>query len=113
MENAAAVLPDEVPADAVVLDVREQGEWAAGHIAGARLVPMGEIPGRLGEVAAMADDAPGGLVVACRSGARSARVVAWLARNGVDAVNLEGGTIAWAETGRPLVSDTGREPFVR
>ena len=101
----------DVPADAVLLDVREDDEWAAGHVEGAHHVPMGDVPARLDEVAGLAD--AGELVVVCRSGARSARVVAWLARNGVDAVNLDGGMGAWASAGRPMVSETGGEPFVR
>jgi rhodanese-related sulfurtransferase len=102
----------DVPADAVVLDVREDDEWAAGHIDGANHIPMGELPGRFGDVADLADAAPE-LVVVCRSGGRSARVVAWLAQNGVDAVNLAGGMGAWVSAGRPMVSDTGGAPFVR
>jgi rhodanese-related sulfurtransferase len=38
--------------------------------------------------------------------------VAWLAANGVDAINLDGGMGAWAAAGRPLVSETGGEPAV-
>ena len=40
----------EVPGDAVVLDVREDDEWAAGHIDGATHIAMGDVPARLGEV---------------------------------------------------------------
>jgi rhodanese-related sulfurtransferase len=101
----------DVPADAVLLDVREDDEWSAGHIEGAHHVPMGDVPARLDEVAGLAD--AGELVVVCRSGGRSARVVAWLAQNGVDAVNLDGGMGAWTSAGRPMVSETGGEPFVR
>jgi len=107
-----AVSAADVPAGAVLLDVRENDEWVAGHIDGAHHIPMGELPGRFGEVADLADPGPG-LVVVCRSGHRSARVVAWLAANGVDAVNLDGGMSAWTSTGRPMVSETGGAPFVR
>ena len=104
----------DVASDAVVLDVREDDEWAAGHIDGARHIPMGELPARFADVGDLSDKAPTGeLVVVCRSGNRSARVVDWLARNGVDAVNLAGGLRAWAAAGRPMVSETGGEPFVR
>jgi rhodanese-related sulfurtransferase len=98
----------DVPDDASVLDVREDDEWQAGHVPGARHVPMAEVPARLEELAA-----DGELVVVCRSGGRSARVVAWLQQNGVDAVNLDGGMGAWEQAGRPMVSETGEEPFVR
>ena len=107
-----AVGPDGVSADATVVDVREDDEWVAGHIEGARHIPMGELPGRFDDVAGLADASPE-LVVVCRSGGRSARVVAWLAQNGVDAVNLAGGMGAWASAGRPMVSETGGAPFVR
>lgn len=109
-----SVGPDDIGADAVLLDVREDDEWVAGHVEGARHIPMGELPGRFPEVADLADAAPSGeLVVVCRSGGRSAQVVAWLARNGVDAVNLDGGMGAWADAGRPMVSETGGDPVVR
>ena len=100
-----------VPADAVLLDVREDDEWAAGHIDGSHHISMAELPGRVGDVVELADGVPE-LVIVCRSGSRSAHVVAWLARLGVDAVNLDGGLEAWTSARRPLVSETGGEPFV-
>jgi rhodanese-related sulfurtransferase len=104
----------DVDPDAVVLDVREDDEWVAGHIEGARHIPMGELPQRFGEVGDLADDAATAeVVVVCRSGGRSARVTAWLNQNGIDAVNLAGGMGAWAAAGRLMVSETGGEPFVR
>ncbi|PPK92360.1 rhodanese-related sulfurtransferase [Kineococcus xinjiangensis] len=96
-----------VPAGVVVLDVREDDEWAAGHIDGALHIPMGQVPQRVQELPA--DDE---LHVICRSGGRSARVVAWLQENGYDAVNVAGGMGAWADAGRPMVADDGREPGV-
>ena len=67
----------EVPDDAVVLDVREDDEWAAGHIEGATHVAMGDVPSRL-------DELPEGdpLYVTCRGGGRSARVAAWRSAKG-------------------------------
>jgi len=104
----------DVPADAALLDVREDDEWVSGHIEGARHIPMGDLPTRFAEVGDMADGAGAGeLVVVCRSGNRSAHVVAWLSQNGVDAVNLAGGMGAWVAAGRPMVSETGGEPIVR
>ena len=98
----------EVPQDAVVLDVREDDEWVAGHIDGATHIPMGDVPARLDEVP---DGDP--VYVVCRSGGRSARVAAWLNRNGYDAVNVGDGMGGWQAAGRPLVSETGQPPFVR
>ena len=106
------VQAQDVTGDARLLDVREQDEWDAGHVEGALHVPLGDVPARLDElVDAGADGRP--LVVVCRSGGRSARAVAWLVQNGVDAVNLDGGMGAWADAGRPMVSELGDRPFVR
>ena len=94
--------------DAVIVDVREDDEWAAGHIDGATHVAMGDVPSRL-------DELPEGdpLYVTCRGGGRSARVAAWLNANGYDAVNVGDGMGIWEAAGRPMVSETGQEPIVR
>jgi rhodanese-related sulfurtransferase len=95
-------VPD-VGADAHLLDVREPEEWAAGHAPGAQHLPMYEVPARLAEVPADRD-----VVVVCRSGIRSARVVEFLLGNGWENVyNLDGGMEDWVAMGRPLVTDTG------
>jgi rhodanese-related sulfurtransferase len=98
---------DDVPEDAVVLDVREHDEWVTGHIDGATHIPMGEVPVRL-------DDLPEGdpLYVTCRASGRSARVAAWLNANGFDAVVVAGGMGEWEAAGRPMVSETGQPPYV-
>ena len=95
--DAIAVAPD-----AVVLDVREDDEWEAGHIAGSTHVPLSELMARVDEVPATDP-----LVVVCRVGARSAQVAAWLRGQGRDAVNLAGGLEYWAAAGRQLVTDSG------
>ena len=84
-----------VPADAFILDVREPDEWSAGHVEGSLHVPMGQVAARLADI-------PGDcrVVVACRSGGRSARVTNFLRQQGYDAVNLDGGLKAWAAAGR-------------
>jgi len=96
-----------VPDTAVLLDVREHEEWVAGHAEGAVHVPLGQLPGRLGDV-------PDGseVVVVCRSGARSAQATAWLAAQGRRAANLDGGMQAWVAAGRPMVSESGAPPTV-
>jgi rhodanese-related sulfurtransferase len=112
--DVPSVRATDVGPDAVLLDVREDDEWVAGHVEGARHISMGQIPARLDEVVDLADASGAGeIVVVCRSGNRSAHVVAWLTRNGVDAVNLAGGMGAWVDAGRPMVSETGGDPFVR
>jgi rhodanese-related sulfurtransferase len=102
------ITPAEMGEDAVLLDVRDSDEWAAGHAPGARHVPMMQVPGRLDEVPRDRD-----VVVVCRVGARSAQVVAYLQAQGFDRVaNLGGGMLAWAAEGRPLVAEGQRPAFV-
>jgi rhodanese-related sulfurtransferase len=97
-----AVAAAAVPADAYVLDVREPDEWAAGHVEGAAHIPMNQIPARLDEVPADAT-----VHVMCRVGGRSAQVARFLLAQGRDAVNVDGGMLAWASAGRPMVADDG------
>ena len=99
-------LPDPVPADLTLLDVREPVEWEHGHVEGALHVPMGEVPARLDELP------EGRILVVCHVGGRSARVTSYLVALGHDAVNLDGGMADWAAAGRPMVSETGRPPVV-
>ena len=104
-----SVAVTEVPQGAYVVDVREDDEWVAGHVDGALHIPLADVPARYGEI----DTESGPVYVVCRAGGRSSRAVAWLSQNGVDAVNVDGGMGAWADAGRPMVSETGAEPFVR
>jgi rhodanese-related sulfurtransferase len=92
----------QVGDDAVLLDVREDDEWAAGHVAGSTHLPMSELLARADEVPATDP-----LVVVCRVGGRSAQVAAWLRGQGREAYNLAGGLESWAAAGRPLVTDSG------
>jgi len=96
------VLATDVPDGATILDVREDDEWVVGHIAGSVHVPLSQLPGRAADIPPTDP-----LVVVCRVGSRSAQVTAWLASQGRDAVNLAGGLDAWADAGRPLVTDDG------
>ena len=99
-------LPDPLPEEVSVLDVREPVEWEHGHIAGAVHLPLMQLVQRL------ADVPDGRVVVVCRVGSRSAQATAYLTQQGYDAVNLEGGLVDWFDAGRPLVSETGRQPQV-
>lgn len=90
--------------DAVLLDVREPAEWAAGHAPNAVHIPLGLLPDRLGDLPSTA----GALPVVCRSGVRSAQAVAYLADHGLEATNVAGGMQAWEESGRALVCAAGR-----
>jgi rhodanese-related sulfurtransferase len=108
--NVPEVPADQVPADVLLVDVREDDEWAAGHADGAVHIPLGEVPVRLDELGDPTADHP--VYVICRSGARSARAVAWLAEHDVPAINVGGGTQRWAASGRPMTSENGRAPSV-
>jgi rhodanese-related sulfurtransferase len=99
-------LPDPLPEATSILDVREPVEWEHGHIDGAVHIPLMDLPQRLPEVP------PGHVVVVCKIGGRSARAVAYLQQQGIDAVNLEGGMVEWAEAGRDMVADTGQPAHV-
>ena len=83
---------------ATLIDVREPGEFAQGHIPGARLIPMGHLPSRLGDL-----DRSERLYVVCASGGRSSAMVDLLTAAGYDAVSVVGGTAGWARTGRRVV----------
>lgn len=102
-------VPSPAPQDLAILDVREDDEWAAGHIDGALHIPLMELPARVAEVAAL--DAPQILVV-CKVGGRSAQATGYLAQQGYAVVNLDGGMLDWAAAGRPMVSDGEAPPFV-
>lgn len=91
-------------ARAVLLDVREEPEWNAGHAPGALHVPLS----RLVAGAALPATAQGRpLVVVCRSGRRSRQAVELLAARGAEAVDVEGGMQAWAAALHPVVDEHG------
>jgi rhodanese-related sulfurtransferase len=107
--NETTRLPDLDPRGAVALldrgravlvDVREPQEWAAGHAPQAQHRPLGGLD-------ANALD-PGLPVIAiCRSGNRSGKAADLLAAAGVPVYNLAGGMKAWAQSGLPVVTDAG------
>lgn len=100
-----------VPADALVLDVREADEWAAGHVLDALHVPMSDFVARFGEVTEAVADGRRAYVM-CRVGGRSAQVTQYLVQQGIDAVNVDGGMLAWDGAGRPVVGNDGGPGFV-
>jgi len=105
--TTVAELPATLPDNVVLLDVREDDEWAAGHAPDAVHIPMGEVPARLDEL-----PAEGELLVTCKAGGRSARVVAFLQQAGRASVNLDGGMASWAAAGRPLEADGTAAPDI-
>ncbi|KOU32796.1 sulfurtransferase [Streptomyces sp. WM6372] len=100
-----------VPSEGFVLDVREDDEWAAGHVEGALHIPMSDFVARFGELTEAVEDGRR-VHVMCRVGGRSAQVTQYLVRQGVDAVNIDGGMQAWDGAGRPMVTDNGNPAFV-
>lgn len=104
---------DQLPADARLLDVREDEEWAAGHAEYALHVPMNLVPNQVSYQPEILGDPSGGpIYVMCKMGGRSAQVTAWLVHNGYDAVNVAGGMHSWADSGRAMVSENGQPPMV-
>lgn len=86
--------------NAVVLDVREQGEYDSGHVINSRLIPVGQLRERVGELEKYRQRP---IVVLCRSGNRSASAAAFLKKEGFTKVhNLAGGIIAWQKANLPL-----------
>jgi rhodanese-related sulfurtransferase len=100
---AAATVPD----DAYLLDVRENDEWRAGHAPDAVHIPLGELGARANEVPGDRD-----VYVVCRSGGRSAQAVTAFNNAGWKTSNVDGGMQAWEAAGRPMVSESGAEPYV-
>jgi rhodanese-related sulfurtransferase len=81
-----------------LLDVREPWEYQAGHVPGARLIPLGELEDRVNEVPR---DRP--VLVICHSGQRSLAAAGYLVQLGYAGVsNIDGGTAAWIERGYPV-----------
>ena len=108
-DDTPSIERDHIQPGQPIVDVREPGEWAAGHIPDAVHVPLGQLANRmLYEPGELLTDQP--LVVTCQGGGRASRAVAWLNRNGFDAVVLAGGMRGWLAAGRPMVSETGDQP---
>lgn len=86
--------------NALLVDVREDKEFSAGHIPNARHIPLSALPARLKE---LETGKARPIVVNCRSGARSASACGILRKNGFEEVyNLRGGINAWQQAGLPL-----------
>ena len=96
---------EENVAKVQLVDVREPDEFVGplGRIRGAKLMPLGQLPARVGE---LARDRP--VVAVCRSGARSANASVLLQKAGFnDVANLAGGMLRWRAEGYPV--EGGRE----
>ncbi|MDA0189070.1 MAG: rhodanese-like domain-containing protein [Proteobacteria bacterium] len=86
--------------DAVIIDVREPDEYAAGHLPESRNIPAGKLEERVGELEKYKDTP---LILVCQSGARSAGSCGRLGKLGFAKThNLAGGVGAWVEAGLPI-----------
>lgn len=93
-------------ADIQLIDVREPAEFDGerGHIAGARLIPLSELPKRIDQI-----DRTRPVVAVCRSGARSAQAVVLLQKAGLSHLaNLAGGMLRWHAEGLGVEGPQGR-----
>jgi rhodanese-related sulfurtransferase len=95
VDRLSALLEEGV----VVIDVRMPDEYEQGHVPGAILIPLPELPERLGEL----PDEETGYVI-CHLGGRSMKACDFLETQGYAMVNVAGGTQAWIESGRNTVS---------
>jgi rhodanese-related sulfurtransferase len=84
---------------ALVIDVREPGEYVTGHVPGARLIPLARLPHQAGGL-------PAGepVYVICATGNRSWTAAQLLIQRGIEARSVAGGTGDWTARGLPVVS---------
>lgn len=88
--------------DAVVLDVRETGEWSSGHIPGARHITLAQLDKRMSELEKFKDRP---IIICCASGNRSSSACGQLKKGGYEKVfSLAGGISAWLEANLPLTT---------
>jgi rhodanese-related sulfurtransferase len=106
-EANPSVMSTDLPDGVFLLDVREDDEWAAGHAPDAVHIPVGALAERAAELPQDRE-----LYVICRSGARSAYAAQALTGAGWKTVNVADGMTGWAVAGRPMVSETGADPYV-
>lgn len=102
MHVTVAELKSAMKDEALVVDVREPNEYAAGHVPGALLLPLAMVPLRHSEL-------PKGETVylICQTGGRSFTAATWLAQQGYDVRNVTGGTSDWIANGFPV--ETGKD----
>lgn len=96
-EISAEDLANRLQSGAQVIDVREPDEWDEAHLAGSRLIPLGQVVERLDEIILGSP-----VYVICRSGVRSASACEYLRVQGIEAINVAGGILAWLDAELPV-----------
>ena len=96
-EVDVAQLAAAVDQCAMVVDVRERGEYAQMHVPGAVLIPMGQLTARMREL-----DKTAPVYVVCATGNRSSAMTTLLRAAGFEAYSVSGGTQAWVASGRAV-----------
>lgn len=87
----------------LVLDVRQPHEFQSGHISGAKLIPLSELPGRMSQISKSQP-----IIVVCLSGSRSVHAARMLLNAGYDVENLRGGMMSWQASGFPVRKGSGK-----
>jgi rhodanese-related sulfurtransferase/molybdopterin-guanine dinucleotide biosynthesis protein A len=96
-EIDVTALAAQAATGAPIIDVREDDEYADAHVPGAHHIPLGQVVDRIDEV-----PRDGTVYVICARGGRSAKAVQHYRNQGIDAVNVAGGTLAWIDAGQPI-----------
>ncbi len=96
----AAAAAGAADSSLVLVDVRETGEFTAGHAPDARHIALGQLSTALDTL--RGEGRP--IAFICRSGARSARATRQARAAGIDARNVRGGMIAWDRAGLPTTT---------
>ena len=82
---------------AVVLDVRQPEEYREGHIAGSKLIPLGELNNRMSELPKNKE-----IICVCASGSRSRSATKFLVDAGYNAFDMQGGMFMWQRAQLPV-----------
>lgn len=85
--------------DALVLDVRDTGDYAAGHIVNAKHMPEAQLADRMKELEKYRSRP---IIVSCRTGLRGQAVAGLLRKQGYEVFALRGGVAAWQQASMPL-----------
>ncbi|WP_420175928.1 rhodanese-like domain-containing protein [Luteococcus sp. OSA5] len=99
------VMIDDLGDDAVILDVRDQSQWEAGHAPAAVHIPLAQLSDRLDELPRV----EGSLPVTCGGGTKGKKATALLLEHGIDAAELKGGMRGWKAKGRPWSTEIDRK----